>query len=269
MGLREILGEPLSKLPIELLEAKNFSGFSLPRSTPEVIHREYLKQLERYRRLGGLPGICLQREDADRTSRHMDLLDLMLDRDLRIILETPLSLSRIHAVLAAIADTNGTPLKLADIQRKSKVSTPTLRKLLTAFEALFLIRTLRLEGGRSAPVVWFEDAGEWSRITGRPSSLDHFLFCQVRLTFSCIEGKRAEYFQYATRGGAAIPVCIRTTAGVLGIMAVDEGELSRSQILSAESFLKHYADSKVLFVHLGREWRRVSDRILMVPMSAF
>ena len=186
-----------------------------------------------------------------------------------MVFETNLPFARIRSVLLAFALSNGGPLKLAEVQRKTRVSTPTLRKLLTAFEALFLLRVQPSEGGRSAPIVWFEDLGEWSRLTGQAASLDHFVFSQVRLPFAYLAGQRAEFFQYRTRGGALVPVCLRADRGTAGFIPLNDSDPSRSQILSAESFLKRYADSKVIFVHPERDWRRISDRILVAPISAF
>jgi hypothetical protein len=63
-------------------------------------------------------------------------------------------------------------------------------------------------------------------------------------------------------------VCVRTESGTLGFASLPDAEPSRSQILSAECFLKRYSQSKVIFVHLGREWKKFSDRILIAPISA-
>ena len=120
-------------------------------------------------------------------------------------------------------------------------------------EAVFLIRTLNIEGSTKGKTIFFEDMGEWNQVRETKSNLlenlTHFAYTQIRTQFSYLAGDATNVFQYRTRGGAIIPLAFKNKAGVLGIIPVLSAANAQNVMGSVNSFLKTYANSKVIIVH--------------------
>ena len=271
--LRELLGEPPSTLFLELIQMADFSGYRLPSALPKSIQHERNKQIEKYLTHGGLPGICFIRKDNERSRRLNDLLDLILDRDLRQLVPTTLRQESIKKVLTTLALQQGEPLQYQDLSRATRVSVPTLKKIISALESLFLIRQLPLEGGRKGHIAYFEDQGEHQLLGAgkiqKAQLLEHYLWLQMRAQFIYSYEELPEFFQYRTRGGAIVPFAVRTQEGVLGFLWSPTEEPSLSLRYTAQSFLKTYSRGKIIIAHPGSTWHKFSDRILIVPASEF
>jgi hypothetical protein len=150
-----------------------------------------------------------------------------------------------------------------------RVSAPTLKTHLRAFESLFLLRSLAVEGS-GGEVYFFEDQLELNSLAKEKKSemfqFTHFVIHHVRAQFTYQLGLTARYFQYRTRGRAYIPLAVRTQDGCLGILPSETVDPSRSQMASMSSFLKTYGNSRVLLIHPQRATRMINDRILSVPI---
>jgi predicted AAA+ superfamily ATPase len=215
-------------------------------------------QVSRYLQTGGLPGACFIRSASLRAERFNSQLETILERDLRLVLETRQPFSTLRNVLVNLAIGQGEPLDLSALSRRTRVSAPTLRNLLRAFESIFLIRTLPTEGTEKRPVIFLEDQGEATHLCGRPlaplTELTRFLFAQIRSPLQLLESNTpAELFQYRTRGGAHVPLAVRHGAQLLGLIPILESSPGRQAVGSATSFLKAYSGARVAFIHPGSQ----------------
>ncbi len=97
-----------------------------------------------------------------------------------------------------------------------------MRKLISAFENIFLIRIIPTEGTEKKPVIFLEDQGEASYLAaGRYdelTNLTRFLFSDLRTQLHYRPELGVRIFQFRNRGGAHVPLCFAQGARVLGII---------------------------------------------------
>lgn len=223
------------------------------------------QEFDRFLQHGGLPGIFAVRDAAVKRQRFETQINTLLERDLQLVLQTTLSYRVLRNLVKILAQSQNQPLDLSSISRQSRVSAPTLRKLLSAFEALFLIRIIETEGTEKRPVLFFEDQGEATFLCDNRyddlTQMTRFLFSQLRHQWVYRPEVEGSFFQYRTRGGAFVPLCFRDKNGVLGIIPILEESPNESELASARSFLGKTPRSKALFVHLGSHDQILSNRM--------
>ncbi len=238
---------PLPSSLLRLIKAKEF-GMAL-RPCDGFNRKTY----ERAIMMGGLPGVFAVRNPAIRSQRFETQIATILERDLRLILETSLGFKSLRRLFAALAKQVGGALNVAEISRETRISLPTLRKLLAAFEALFLIRMVPCEGDYLKPLLFFEDIGEWNHLLGPHQKaesvrLSAFLFHHLRVQVHYRPDEQVETFSFRDRSGNFVPLCFRSKNGVLGVIALGDDEGIAEANLSARAFLGRYLGSKVLIV---------------------
>jgi hypothetical protein len=157
-------------------------------------------------------------------------------------------------IVAALAAQVGRSLDYTELAKASRASLPTVKKLVNAFQSLFLIRLVPCEGDYSRPIVYFEDIGELNFLRlldpDAASTLTAFLYHNMRTQAHYRPESRIELFSYRTRRGADIPLCFRAGGKVLGVLPVEAGDLSRAVQVS-ERFVKAYPGSGVVLVSKG------------------
>ncbi len=263
MDMAEIHGIPLSNsLSLVAKDIKNILKFKRSRTFKKNFLSDYLSK-------GGLPGIFSIRDESVRIQKLATQLETILDRDLRLIMASTLTFPTLKNVLAFIAQHQGENLNLSLLQRSTRVSRPTLQKLLLAFEALFLIRPIRCEGDLGSRVYFLEDQAEASYLVGSRTDPSHdllrFLYANLRLQLIYRPALKGTLFRYETRGGALVPLAFRFEGGEIGIIPILEQNPNRGAISSANSFLKKYNHSKVIFVNSGGEPQVLSPRLCVIP----
>ncbi|MCM2276802.1 MAG: AAA family ATPase [Oligoflexia bacterium] len=262
MDMSETYEAPLPDTLSRLLRAKSVE-IALDRSAyaTEAAIARYLRQ-------GGLPGIFAIRDESIRRQRFETQINTLLERDLKLIQQTTLSYRVLRHLLALLAERNGAPLDLAALNRETRISVPTLKKLLSAFEAMFLIRILPTEGSQKRPVVFFEDIGEANALFDHSrhplNQLTAFLFNNLRAQVAYRPDSGISIFQFRNRGGSLVPLCFRAGGACLGIIPILEETPDLSAIRSARSFVGTYRDAKVLLVHRGAADRIIDRRIRVV-----
>jgi len=202
---------------------------------------------------GGLPGVFSVRNPAIRAQRFETQINTILERDLRLLIETSLPYSTLRKILEALASQSGGPLNLAEIQRGTRVSMPTLRKLIPHMESLFLIRLIPSRGDFKSPVVFFEDLGELRHLLNVPAHdprfFTAFLYHHLRTQFHYRPELRHQLFCFRTKSGASAPVCFETENGILALIPVISG--TEDALFHAKALLKAYPRAKVLLVELS------------------
>ena len=272
--LSELGRYPLPQLCRDAIETESFASMmkSVVFEKTAIRYRHAL--MRTYFENGGLPGVCFIRDERIRGQRLEEQLNTMLDRDLRMVRKIFLSLSKVRSVIRALGRMQGEPLDYTRLKSESAVSTPTIKKLIQAFEAMYLIRLLPIEGGTSGMTIFFEGQAERrSLLSEEPTpyeNLSHFAFTQARAPFVYAIGESTESFQYRTRGGARIPIAYRNKMGVLGIIPlIDPGAIS-TVMGSVNSFLKTYGKAKVLILHPETEVPQIiQSRVLLAPIGLF
>jgi predicted AAA+ superfamily ATPase len=227
--------------------------------------------LARYLETGGLPGICFARDPVLRSGRYDQHLSTLLDRDLRLVFETPLPLSRLRLCLEVLAVRQGQPVDILALARAARVAAPTLRRLLAAFESMFLLKMLPTEGGTRKPVYFFEDQGLVTHLA--PGASDPAAD-SVRLAYALVTPQfhyrpalGARPFQYRTRGGAFVPLAFATRRGKLGLIPEPLAGPTNTAVASARSFLRAYPGASVVIAPAGGGVERIAPGILSIPLT--
>jgi predicted AAA+ superfamily ATPase len=200
-----------------------------------------------------------------------DHIATLIDRDLRLIVQTSVRFESIYKLLVILANHVGLPLDLSSISREVRISRLTLRKLITAFENMFLIRIIPCEGGISTPRIFFEDAGMASYLSeskmGREYRIKQAFYQCVRCWFHYSTESRFEFFQYQTRGGAQVDLAVRMGSQITGWIICTGEPIGQSHIASAKSFLDHYGSkAQVMIVGSDLPYQEIEKNILSGPM---
>ena len=79
-------------------------------------------------------------------------------------------------------------------------------------------------------------------------------------------GENADFFQYRTRAGVRVPFAVRTSSATVGFIPI-RGEPTRTATAAAHSFLRAYANGKVVLVTDAHQSSVMNDRTLLIPAS--
>lgn len=224
---------------------------------------------------GGLPGIFSIRDVAIREQKFETQLNTMLERDLKLLLATTLSYSSLRLLLSVLAQRQSQVIDLTFLSRQTHISVPTIKKLLIAFESMFLIRILKTEGTEAKSVVFFEDQGEASYlVNGNNDDLTNllrFCFANFRVQFKYRSEIKSDFFQYRNRGGSHIPLAVHVgfekEKSTLGFVPILGSTPTQHDFAGAYSFLKKYDSSKILFVTRDGIDRCLSDKMRIVSLA--
>lgn len=270
MDLSELYESELPTTLIKMVQSKTVNLDLKPKKYfSQKSYQDYLQK-------GGLPGLFSVRDLKIREQKFETQINTMLERDLQLILQTTLPYTTLRLFFASLAQRQGHPLDLAVLSRQSRISTPTIRKLLTAFAGMFLIRLIPTRGSESKPVLFLEDQGEASFLmSGQKHELDdllRFCFANFRVPFFYTSQLKVQFFQFRNRGGASVPLALQVdtaksshTLGIIPILGATPTPHDRG---SAYSFLKTFAASKILFVTKDDVDRVLSQNMRIVSVGA-
>ena len=270
-SVSELESKPINTLLLQLMNCKDFRSFEF--ETRGVLGLKKNKQAQKYLIRGGLPGICFVRDDRDRSDLLNSQLQLILDRDLRLICDTEVSFSRLFILTQILAQNQNRPLNLSELSRKARISSPTLRKILAGLESIFMIRILHCEGNEVRPVLFFEDQGEAHFLaSGRYDSMDdleRLAYSHLRTPLNYEHGLQFRCFQYRQQGGAYIPFVFEVGKQIIGFDCSLEERSSLSQLKSAGSLRAHFPRAKVVHLHPGRDVQVISGDECSLPIELF
>lgn len=268
-SVSEIQQRKLNTLALDLLSA-DLRGVAFSTKPRGLAHHA---DARKYLHVGGLPGILFTRNKRDRSELLESQLNLILDRDLRLVCDTTLPLSRLRVLARLLAEMQNRPMNLSELARRSRISAPTLRKILAGLEAVFWLRQVPCEGDESHPVYFLEDQGEAFHLAGtRYDSvldLERLAFAHLRIPFAYAPGLAYDLFQYRRQGGAYIPLAFRAKGRVIGFSCSLEESPSLSALRSADSFRKSYPGAKVIHLHPGRKILPLSSDEASLPLEFF
>ena len=268
----EIEHRPLPNVIRTLIQAKDSASWIQARQRNRSVPASLLKAIRDYQKYGGLPGVFFVRNDKLRTQKIADQLQTILDRDLREIVKTSLSFSQLLEFAESLAKQEGQPISYTQLQRDTGVSAVSAKKLIVGFEAVFLIRLLKVEGGKKGWVFYWEDHAESRYFSGNkldPSIYSSgFIYRNVRAEFFYQGEHHFRFFHYLTRHNTTVPIGLEWEGKYLGFLPILAVRPSHAELMAAQSFLKRYNDAKVLMIHSCAETALVSERIVLLPEAA-
>lgn len=269
LTLSELDGIELPDLAIKLLQSKKLTHLSF-NSLSGQEHLRRTKLIQQYQSQGGLPGVCFIRNDKLRTQKIMDQLETILDRDTRQVHDTTLTLPELIRFIRQVAIQDGSPIQFQNLRRATGITPNTQKKLLYALEATFILRHIPIEGDMNGSAIFFEDQAEVSTLAQNQLSEEQqwsgIIYRNLREQIMYRLGENADFFQYRTRGGIVIPFVIRSSESSLAVIPI-RGEPSRSALGHGQSFLRRYADGKVIFVTDSNTVRAIDERTLLLPAT--
>ena len=268
-SISELEQRPINRLVLELLNAGDFQSKNF--TTKKAIGLQHHPLAKKYLSLGGLPGICFVRDARDRKDLIESQLDLILDRDLRLVCDTEVPLPQLRGLARLIAQNQNKPFNYSEISRKSRISTPTLKKIIRGLESIFFIRILDCQGNESRPVIFLEDQGEATYLAqgtyDEVDDLERICFAHIRVPLAYEPGLSFEIYQYRQQGGAYIPFMIQSECKALGFICSIEERPSLGAIRSADSFRKTFPGAKVVHLHTGRQTEIIAPDEMTLPIE--
>jgi len=198
------------------------------------------------------------RDASIRAQRFETQINTIVERDLRLLVETTLPFRTLRELLVGLARQAGGPLEAAELQRTTRISLPTLRRLIPALEALFMIRLVPSEGDYTKPLLFFEDIGEQRYLRGKSvpgaaadtetHTLLPFLYHHLRVQFHYRPELQGEIFVYRDRKSTIPALGLRCGYGVLGVFPALGEDRVGEQVLTAKRFLERYRGARAWIV---------------------
>lgn len=267
--ISEILHQDLPTILRRSLEAPTFKNFIEKGHYSGLDSKLINHNIDLYLKKGGLPGILFLRDKKSQQNKLRDQLQTILDRDIRAVYPTTIPYSEILSFLEYLSMNQGVSLNYSEIKKNLGLSPLTQKKLLYALEAVFLIRSFKIEGGvAQGSVYYLEDQGESYSLAPNQSELELFeqlVYRNLRAEFFYQQGLIYRVFLFQTRGGARVPFVFETEKGHLGIIPITESYPTKSHQASAKSFLNAYINSKVIFVTRKNTLETINDRQVVLP----
>jgi predicted AAA+ superfamily ATPase len=269
LTLSELDGGELPDWVLRMLQARRMNDLQVPVLQSRE-HRRRMHLMEQYKTHGGLPGVCFMRNPKLRIQKLLSQLETILDRDLRQLHETTLTLPELLRLLRELALRDGSSTQHQELRRATGITPVTQKRLLFALESVFIVRSIPIEGDRQGSALFFEDQAEVSVLAQDRLSEEQqwagLVLRNVREQVYYRVGENADFFQYRTRAGVNVPFALRTQRGVLGFIPV-RGAPSRAAMAAAHSFLRKYAVGKVVLVTDTNESRVLDERTLLLPAA--
>lgn len=225
-----------------------------------------LSQMKHYQFTGGLPGICFKRDLKIRNKLFEQHLDTLLGRDIHLLFDTKINTSELRDILSYIFSQQGLPITLASIGRQFGYSAPTIRRIITAFEGLFLIRKV-------GDVYYAEDQGlahfcSETLFTNSRSYWLGLLHHEIRSQISLMDAG-ARLTEYRSRGGAEVPFIIHVPGkGIIAITLDSKERPSEKNLKSLGSISKKQkGECRLIAFHLGKTAYLSTRQILCLPVT--
>jgi predicted AAA+ superfamily ATPase len=272
LTISELDQRPLPEFFTDTIHSNAFSESTFESLNATSLQKRN-KSINVYLKKGGLPGLCFLREDRLMRERLIDLHRLILDRDLRMVHETQISVEVMMSYIKLIADSGLNGYSYSHIKRELGLSPVTQKALLFALESIFLIRRIPIYGGSKGEIIFLEDQYEEVALRSSTLSLTEqltgLIYRNLRAEFQYRLGSAVTIKSYWTRNNARVPLVISQTDKTLGVICIDGDEPNLSQIRAAESLLRVDASSKVVFLSRSASRPQVlNSRLAIVPMGA-
>ena len=157
-----------------------------------------------------------------------------------------------------------------DASRATGISVPTIGKLLSAFEGLFLIRRFSGSGDRSGDIFYFEDQGIASYLGTESivSPEQRFAYSQLFSSMHYAEMNQMNMSYFETKGGAHIPFVFQVGDQSIGFILNASESLTASTVKTIKSFQERFRLSTVFALSHSSQVSQVSERAWRIPLAA-
>jgi len=262
------LAEAQSRSPKDLLRCAREKSFAHAKLRLEGHPPTPAGQIENHLVCGGLPGICFKRESRLRFELHDIHLETLLSRDLPLLYASRVSIGRLRELLRLVALHEGEPVSHEELARKVGASPPTIKALLEAFQALYLVRL----AGKNT--YYLEDLGLShhllpTALKPRRQILRSFVFHELLCLLHYQYHRSIEIIPYRTRGGAEVPFTIRSQEFKIDVaITVDPEPLhSEKSLKSLGSYAKRHPSARLIALHTGTESYQNTRGIWCIPIG--
>ena len=160
--------------------------------------------------------------------------------------------------------------ELKDASDYSQISTVTLKRILFAFEALYLIRPITaLKGGEKKVAYFLEDQGMATWLLRQETeTVDDILrgiYANLRqeLHYGSLAGGSVHF--YRTRHGVNVPLVFDTEKGLLGVIPCPDRTPPAKTLGSALAFLKKFPKARVVIAVNDSTPKLKQPNLLLVP----
>ncbi len=220
---------------------------------------------------GGLPSFWFLRDFSFLKIKFKSHLETLLQRDLQLIVQTTVPFENLLELLRYLALHQGEPINLTSAARSSQIAINTLKKLIFAYENMFLIRRVNGMDYGKASVFYLEDQGMASYLSASTPMQDmlRFAFSQLFASIHYQEIGDFDVKYYSTKGGAHVPLVFRFKNKIHGYILSESSEISSKSLSSAESFLKKHPHAHVtILVKNTTHFEKLGKGILKAPLLA-
>lgn len=222
-------------------------------------------RIQNYAQLGGLPGICFRRNAAIRNRLWTLHLETILSRDIEMIAPSRLGYFKLKQLLQETLSQSGFPTNKALIAKKVGTSSPSVSRILDAFEALFLIK-------KHGSTYYSTDLGLWSYLGSAVNPSQRLFWIQVLFNElrTQLEYQFRSLYQFSevtTRGGIDIPFLIEIKdIGRFAITVDAEDRASDKSLKSLTWYKKRTTLHRTVALHQGTEAYLSSAGHLCIPL---
>lgn len=270
----------LELLPMTLPEAHHLPflkyGDFFEKPFPQMI--EYMQKrlskiskqsIQKYLQNGGLPGICFLREDSHRFNKLKSHIETLLQRDIQLIIKTTASYIALYDLLVYLAENQGQTFSLKESSSKCRLAQNTVKKLLEAYEALFLIRRVPGLGFRTAPTFFLEDQGMAHYLISNKKSqyLSRFLFSQIfaNVHYSYPSKYQVGHFEY--KSGSKIDLVVKLDDGDIAFIYENAETLSTKSMKLANHFLSDHPRGRVILLSDTDRAMKLASNMVSLPLN--
>ena len=223
---------------------------------------------------GGMPGICFLREESHRRGMFKSHIETLLQRDIRQIIQSTAPYESLFLLLQYLAINQGQPFSLKEASQHSRLSQITTKKIIEAFEGLFLIRRLMgfgtSQGFKNSPRFFLEDQGMAHFLSSKDES-NHFhrwIFSQTfgNIHYQFINEYQVGYFE--SKYNHCVPIVYKIGNETLGFLFEDT-EAPTAQILKVtEEFFKEFSSTaKLILLGDYSQISFLSKNLILCPLS--
>ena len=229
-----------------------------------------MSDLKEYARKGGMPGICFRRDEKVREHLYNQHLDTLLGRDIHEVATIKLATKQLRELFRNIIQQQGFSFNLSQMARLVGVSVPTVKKIIQAFETLFLIR-------QNGDCLYTEDLGIAAfvaPISTRPEKLvlQSVLHSELRSQISLASEPSLSMTSWESRGGASVPFLVELarTSRRIAITFDNEHYASEKSLKSLGACAKLHQDNEIILIalHCGNEFYMAGAGVYCVPLKS-
>ncbi len=227
------------------------------------------KSAEQYIKNGGLPGICFLREESHRNGKFKSHIETLLQRDIRLISKTTAPYDSLLLLLTYLAENQGQAFSLKESAQAARLTQNTVKKLIEAFEGLFLIRRVVGFGFRTGPQYFLEDQGmaSYLLLEKNKNYLSRFLFSQIFSNTHYAHQNKFQLGHFETKSGLRLDFVARLDDMNIGFLYEDTEAPSSKALRAAESFLAENKNSGVVLLGAGAKALKMDRQMIHLPLN--